>query len=182
MIVDRPNGQVIATLRGADPPYFEHDVIVVGEPQGGFSPIVLVSPSRHNTPVMARYLIRGWVRSRDLGLEPMGQSAAGASGGPARAQHRERRVTIAAGTPLRRVPSGPIIGVAVESGTHWADPAPGGGYWVDVLCPWAALRVYVNEARESDTRSRSRGHAPTRESTAGGRSAGCRTPQRGAVC
>jgi hypothetical protein len=149
-IVDRPNGQAIATLRGADPPYFEHDVIVVGEPQRGFSPIVLVSPSPHNTPVVARYLIRGWVRSRDLGLEPMGQSLDGASGGPVRSQHRERRVTIAAGTPLRRVPSGPIIGVAVESGTHWADPAPGGGYWIDVLCPWAALRVYVSEARESD--------------------------------
>jgi hypothetical protein len=127
-------------------------VIVVGEPQRGFSPIVLVSPSRDNTPVVARYLIRGWVRSRDLGLEPMGQSFTGASGGPARAQHRERRVTIAAGSPLRRVPSGPIIGVAVESGSHWADPAPGGGYWVDVLCPWVALRVYVSEARESDTR------------------------------
>lgn len=147
-IFDRPNGQVIATLRGADPPYFEHDVIVLGEPRRGFSPIVLVSPSPDGRPVVARYLIRGWVRSRDLGLEPMDPSYVG-SGVSSRSQHRERRVTIAAGTPLRRVPSGPIIGVAVESGTHWADPAPRGGYWVDVLTPWGALRVYVSEARES---------------------------------
>lgn len=151
-IVDRPDGQAIARLRGANPPYFEHDVSVVGEPQRGFSPIVLAGPTGYDVPVGAHYLIRGWVRSRDLGLEPTEQSLAGGFGGPARCQNRERRVTIAAGTPLRRVPSGPIIGVAVESGTHWADPAPGGGYWVDVLCPWAALRVHVSEARELDTR------------------------------
>lgn len=149
-IVDRPNGRAIATLRGGDPSYFEHDVIVLGEPQRGFSPIVHVSPLHRNTPGAARYVIRGWVRSRDLGLEPM-EGAMFGTGDFAPAPHRERRVTIAAGTPLRRVPSGPIIGVAVESATHRADPAPGGGYWADVRCPWGALRVYVSEARESDT-------------------------------
>jgi hypothetical protein len=145
-IVDRPNGRVIATLRGAHPPYFEHDVYVVGEPQRGFSPIMLLSPPSHHSPEVGRYLIRGWVRSADLGVEAMGATGY-ASGGIPDSQ-RSRRVTIAAGTPLRRVPSGPIIGVAVESGTHAADPAPGGGYWVDVYCPWGALRVYVSEARE----------------------------------
>ncbi len=152
-IVDRPNGDVIATLRGTQPPYFEHDVFVVGEPQHGFTPIMLTSPpADESSRAATRYLIRGWVRSADLGADEMAQSAYGdASGGNPDSQ-RSRRVTIAAGTPLRRVPSGPIIGAAVESGTHAADPAPGGGYWVDVYCPWGALQVYVSEARELGAR------------------------------
>lgn len=151
-ILDRPGGRAIARLRGGAPPSFEHDVVVVGAEQQGFTPVALVSPSADGSPVVARYLIRGWVRSRDLGLEPMESSYRGASFGGVREPHRARRVAIAAGTPLRREPSGPIIGVAVERGTHRADPAPGGGYWIDVACPWTELRVHVRDARELDAR------------------------------
>jgi len=148
-IVDRPNGQVIATLRGTQPPYFEHEVFVVGEPQHGFTPIMITSPpADESSRAVTRYLIRGWVRSADLGMDEMPHSAYGSISGGIPDSQRSRLVTIAAGTPLRRVPSGPIIGAAVESGTHPADPAPGGGYWVDVYCPWGALQVYVSEARE----------------------------------
>jgi len=148
-IVDQPNGHVIATLRGTEPPSFEHDVFVVGKPQHGFTPIMLTSPpADESSRAVTRYLIRGWVRSADLGVDEMAQRADGSASGGIPDSQRSRRVTISAGTPLRRVPSGPIIGAAVESGTHAADPAPGGGYWVDVYCPWGALQVYVSEARE----------------------------------
>jgi hypothetical protein len=148
-IVDRPNSDVIATLRGTQP----HDVFVVGQPQHGFTPIMLTSPRANDSSTAAtRYVIRGWVRSADLAVDEVAQSASFSVSGGNPDSRRSRLVTIAAGTPLRRVPSGPIIGAAVESKTHRADPAPGGGYWVDVYGPWGALQVYVGEARESGAR------------------------------
>lgn len=146
---DRPNGRVIAqfSVVTGETPWFEHDVVLLGEERNGHRLVAHAGPSTPAQPASAsveRFEVVGWARTRDLGIEPVGGGLHGASGRrvvPADAL----RIRMTRGTPIRDVANGTIMGVVYEDTVVAADPAPE-GHIFRLSSPWGVLTLHTADA------------------------------------
>lgn len=143
---DRPNGRVIAqfSVVTGETPWFEHDVVLLGEERNGHRLVAHAGPSTPAQPASAsveRFEVVGWARTRDLGIEPVGEGLTGASGRRGFAADATL-LRMTRGTPIRDVANGTIMGVVYEDTVVAADPAPE-GHIFRLSSPWGVLTLHT---------------------------------------